>query len=214
MIYLCHFLPQLYNINGLLQGALLGLTLSFLIGPLFFSIIQAGIERGFQAGLAVALGIWISDFAYVLVMSSSIQILQQTPGIRQHIIWMGWVGSVLLIFFGIGTILAQKKIIEVSTTKPYRSLFGYAFRGFAINTVNPFTVFFWIGIAATISTYSVREIWLFFGGMFGVLIAADIFKACAAHWLRDHLSPRLIQIVQYCIGVFLIVSGVILAIKV
>lgn len=198
----------------MLQGALLGLTLSFLIGPLFFSIIQAGIERGFRAGLAVALGIWMSDFIYVIIIQSGIRALLSKLALEENAQWLGWAGSLILIGFGIGTLVFQNRKLKAAQSPPLRSIYSYAFRGFMINTVNPFTVFFWIGTAATIATYPPRQVWLFFSGMFAVLIIADVSKAKAAHWLRDHLSPRFIRIVQYCIGVFLIISGVVLALRV
>ncbi|MEN9414305.1 MAG: hypothetical protein RLZ62_609, partial [Bacteroidota bacterium] len=49
----------------LLKGVLLGISLSFMVGPLLFSVVEASIVRGFRAGMAVAAGIWSSDFLFI-----------------------------------------------------------------------------------------------------------------------------------------------------
>jgi threonine/homoserine/homoserine lactone efflux protein len=44
-------------INGIVSG----IVLAFLIGPVFFTIIQTSIERGFTSGVLVAVGVSFSD---------------------------------------------------------------------------------------------------------------------------------------------------------
>ena len=50
----------------LLQGIQTGLVLCIMLGPIFFALVQAGVERGMRAGLMVGLGIWISDLIFIL----------------------------------------------------------------------------------------------------------------------------------------------------
>jgi len=47
------------------NGVKFGFSLAFLIGPVFFTIIQTSIERGFWNGAWVALGVSLSDAVYV-----------------------------------------------------------------------------------------------------------------------------------------------------
>ena len=49
------------------NGFKLGIVLSFLIGPVFFTIIQTSIERGFRNGVFVAMGVSLSDILYVAI---------------------------------------------------------------------------------------------------------------------------------------------------
>lgn len=182
-----------------------------MIGPLFFSIVQAGIERGFYAGLALAFGIWVSDLLYVIVLKSSLYTLQSFTQWPHYTLFVGLAGSLLLVGFGIGSLLKHQETDTSLRHFTARSLPDYALRGFIINTVNPFTVFFWLGTAATLAGYTQERTWAFFTGMFGVLIISDVFKARAAHWLRDHLSPRIVSRVHRCIGIALISAGIVLA---
>jgi threonine/homoserine/homoserine lactone efflux protein len=195
------------------EGAFLGLTLSFMIGPLFFAIVQASIERGFYAGLAVGAGIWLSDLLYVVLLKSSMQTFHTLTQLPYYTLCAGLGGSVLLTAFGAVTLWKHRRPQALQQRFTAQNLSGYALRGFAINTVNPFTVFFWLGTAATMATYTQERMWAFFTGMFGVLIVTDVFKARMAHWLRDHLSPHVVSLVQRCIGVLLIVAGATLAIR-
>ena len=50
-----------------LNGIVSGIVLAFLIGPVFFTIIQTSIERGFWSGVFVAIGVSLSDAFYILV---------------------------------------------------------------------------------------------------------------------------------------------------
>ena len=43
------------------QGILFGLTLSLMVGPAFFSLIQTSITQGFRSGSQLAMGVALSD---------------------------------------------------------------------------------------------------------------------------------------------------------
>ena len=51
----------------LIKGIFLGLTLSILVGPIIFALLQTAIERGFRAGMMVGLGVWVSDLMYISI---------------------------------------------------------------------------------------------------------------------------------------------------
>ena len=50
-----------------LKGIQLGFLLAFLVGPVFFTIIQTSVERGFWNGALVAVGVSLSDTLYVTI---------------------------------------------------------------------------------------------------------------------------------------------------
>jgi threonine/homoserine/homoserine lactone efflux protein len=49
------------------NGLKLGIVLTFLVGPVFFTIIQTSVERGFWSGVVVSLGVSVSDILYVAI---------------------------------------------------------------------------------------------------------------------------------------------------
>ena len=212
----------------LLQGIVLGLSLSFMVGPLLFAILQAGIERGFRAGLAVAGGIWLSDVLYVLAVLYGLEMLAAMTALPDFKLWSGIAGGSLLVAFGAGNLLAKKppgtmQQPEDNTHHPEtlatknRTYSTYFFRGFLLNTINPFTVFFWLGITGAVlipNGWNDTQILIFFGGMLGTLILTDALKAYAAKRIRHFLTPRHSRQVRQGIGILLIVFGVVLMARV
>ncbi len=199
----------------LLEGILLGLTLSLMVGPLFFAIIQAGLAGGFRAGVAMAIGVWTSDVLFALLTHFGTSALASFTALPNFRLWAGLTGALLLISFGIGSLL-KRPLPAPSPVIPFPTvnLWRYILRGFLINTVNPFTVFFWIGIGsgviATRHSGGAAAIY-FFGGMLCTLALTDLLKAWGAKSLRQWLTPRHLWWVQQIIGMLLIVFGIVLA---
>ena len=208
----------------LIQGILLGISLSFMVGPLLFAILQAGVERGFRAGLAVAGGIWTSDVLYVLVVLYGLEMLAAMtvlPGFR---FWAGLAGGALLVAFGAGNLFFKKSADVHPSSLALgakeglsRTYTAYFLRGFLLNTINPFTVFFWLGIAGAVlipNGWSNVEILIFFGGMLGTLVVTDTLKAYAAKRVRHFLTPEHTRWVRIGIGVLLVIFGIVLVLRV
>lgn len=74
----------------LFQGVLLGFSLSFMVGPLLFAIMQASLERGFRAGLALASGIWTSDALYILLVYYGVDAMATLTSLPYFRLWSGW----------------------------------------------------------------------------------------------------------------------------
>ncbi|MCA0235810.1 MAG: LysE family translocator [Bacteroidetes bacterium] len=204
------------------QGVIWGISLSFMIGPLLFSIIEAGIVHGFRAGLAVALGIWVSDILYVGLVVSGMDALAQMTALPGFKMWSGVAGACLLSAFGIGAWLkAGKKMKKIETAladsgKSY-SIPSYVLRGFLLNTVNPFTVFFWLSITGAViipNGWDSAEALVFFAGMLGTLVVTDTLKAYGAREIRRFLTPQHTFWVQRSIGALLLIFGLVLLLRV
>jgi threonine/homoserine/homoserine lactone efflux protein len=216
----------------LIQGVLLGISLSFMVGPLLFAIVQAGIERGFRAGLAVAGGIWISDVLYVLIVFHAMDALITVTAIPNFKLWAGLSGGMLLVAFGMGSLFFSRtpmsgnqtehistldEPIEGGAVRHRRTYAAYLLRGFLLNTVNPFTVFFWLGIAGGVlapNGWSDRQVMIFFSGMLGTLVVTDTLKAYAAKRVRRFLTPEHTLWVQRGIGLLLVLFGAVLVFRV
>lgn len=201
------------------QGILLGLTLSLMVGPLLFAIVEAGLEGGFRSGMAVAVGVWLSDLMYVVLVWHSLEILQAVTAFPDFSWWAGLVGGGLLMAFGLGSFF--KKSPSVTTCVAPRAAFQtwgtYLLRGFLINTVNPFTVFFWVGIGGGVvapSQWSNAQMFRFFSAMLLTLCLADTLKAYAAKRVREWLTPEHIRWVKRGIGLILLVFGLVLMVRV
>lgn len=202
----------------LINGILVGLLLSILLGPLLFSLIQVGIEEGFRAGLSLALGIWISDFLFVFISFRSIRYISQIAETVQFRYILGIGGAIVLFIVGFMSLKKEIKSLPVKNNNPTgKSYLKHGITGFLINSLNPFTVFFWISVlgAYTLNTVHTQlEVYTFTAGILGTIMITDTLKVIMAKKIRGRLSLKNINWVRKISGASLIVFGVVLLVRV
>ncbi|MBK8348913.1 MAG: LysE family transporter [Saprospiraceae bacterium] len=199
------------------EGVMLGLTLSILLGPIFVALTQTGIKHGIRAGLSVGTGIWVSD---ILVISVGWFFIKQLDSMAKHPsfqLWMGMVGGIILITFGILSILNKHKKDDQTKAFSARTYFGYFTKGFAVNFINPFTFVFWLGV---MSTYVLgkgingMETILLFGGIMATIVLTDSLKVILAKLIRSRMKHHHIILFSRIAGVMLIIFGITLFVRV
>jgi threonine/homoserine/homoserine lactone efflux protein len=209
------------------KGILLGISLSFMIGPLLFTIIQASLEDGFKAGFLVAVGMWLSDVLFMAMILLGLAQLSALNVLVDYKDIISIVGGIVILSFGIGSILASQKAARLADafekdhtmatmhqiSKP-KSV--YFFRGFLLNSINPGTIFFWLGlITAAIlpNQWAKTDLYWFFSGLLLALIVTDLLKIYAAKKLKQILTPHHIRKIQTGIGAVLVLFGIFLIVK-
>jgi threonine/homoserine/homoserine lactone efflux protein len=191
------------------KGVVLGLILAVAIGPVFFSLIQTSIKQGFGAGVFMALGISLSDVAYIVLVTFG---MYQIFGESQWQHSMGMVGGGVLILFGLGSIIkARRKVaaVEVPLGERYSGVFRLIAKGFIINGVNPVVPLFWIGVGLSVSEYgfSGADHFGFFAVVIATVFITDLLKAYLAGKIRHWVTPRFLSILNVSVGVALILFG-------
>lgn len=84
--------------TAIINGIFVGITLSLMVGPALFMLLQTSLHRGFKYGFNIAIGILLSDaLALSLVWFGVSKILGEDP--RQNL-WFSLVGGIILILFG------------------------------------------------------------------------------------------------------------------
>jgi threonine/homoserine/homoserine lactone efflux protein len=200
----------------IIEGILLGLTLTILLGPIFIALTQTGIQHGIKAGISVGTGIWCSDIL-VIVMGwlfiKQVDELTKNPAFH---FWMGMTGGLLLIIFGIISFINPHKSDQKVKAFNARSYLGYWSKGFAVNFFNPFTFVFWIGV---LSTYilgkginSVETLKLF-GSIMVTICLTDSLKVVLAKMIRSRMHLKHIILFGKIAGLLLIIFGIVLIIR-
>lgn len=199
-----------------LQGIILGLTLSALLGPALFTLLQTSIHRGLKSGMFLAIGIFLSDLSVVyLSLLGALQLISQ----KNNYMIAGIIGGSILIGFGIYTFLHKIHLednnegIEIRVPGPLT----YILKGFFLNIMNPFVWFFWISAMVGVSaTYGADKhgIIIFFAGTLATVFGADVLKVFIAHRIKDHLNAKILVRVNHFVGLLLIVFGIFLIIRV
>jgi len=192
----------------ILNGIASGIVLAFLIGPVFFTILQTSMERGFWSGFFVAVGVSLSDAFYIVVSYLGLVQFLQTEATRNYLAYGGG-----LVLFGFGIYYLFIKSRSLNNFYPdkikYRSPQRLIAKGFLINGLSPMVIFFWIatvGIATTQFGYtSAKEVVLFFTAIVLTVFGTDILKAKLADKLRLLITPRFIRMLNIVLGIVLIV---------
>jgi len=195
--------------DKVLQGIQFGVVLAFLIGPVFFTIIQTSIEKGFFYGVMVALGVSMSDIIYVAICYLGLISLIDDP--KNHV-YMAYIGGGILTLFGVYHVLIKgrsRSLFRPSTKE--KGIFRYILKGFIMNGFSPTVLFFWVG---TISLVSIdfgytqgTDFYIFFGAVLITVLMTDILKAFLADKLRAMITSRFIKITNIVLGLVLIVFG-------
>lgn len=203
----------------LLNGIQFGLALSILAGPILFALVQTSIEQGFRAGWAVGSGIWMSDLLFILATYFGISYVAELTKWDGLEFALGIIGGIILMIFGIGALVIKSPSIDNFERKAirYSSYFSLWLKGFLINTFNPFTFFFWIGVSGILFTekeLQPGEAQLFYGGLIGTIISTDLIKVGLAKAIRSWLKPKFILWMRRIAGIALIIFGIVLLIRV
>ncbi len=198
----------MFELKVILEGVFFGLTLSILLGPTFFYLMQASIDRGFRAGFSVALGILLGDIALVLCAYLGATQFFQLP---QNKTALGLIGGMVIVIFGCASIFQKASSLEIKIEQ--LDYFMLGLKGLLINIVNPFVWLFWLGIISAMdSKYnSVTENLLTF--LFFVLLTTvlmDFVKIYIAGKLKKKLSPEAIGRVNTLAGIALVIFGIVL----
>jgi threonine/homoserine/homoserine lactone efflux protein len=192
----------------ILNGIVTGVVLAFLIGPVFFAIIQTSIERGFWSGFFVAVGVSLSDVLYITVSYLGLIQFIQTENFRNY---LAYGGGIVLMLFGLYYLFVKNKTLtNFDPEKVHtRSWFRLMSKGFIINGLSPMVLFFWlatVGVATTRLGYSSsREIAVFFASIVGTVFSTDLLKAKLADKLRLIITTKFIRIMNIVLGILLIV---------
>lgn len=195
------------------DGIKSGLVLSILVGPILFTLIQTSIEQGFRAGWMVGLGIWLSDLLFIVATYFSISLMAQVAQWEGLEFWLGTVGGVILVAFGIGSFLSKPPTVESMENKAVRhsSYFTLWLKGFLVNTINPFTLVFWLTVSGLLFAkqgLGADDAKYFYGGLLGTLVVTDTVKAALAKMIRKYLKPKYIMKMRQVLGAIFIGCGI------
>lgn len=176
-----------------LKGFLTGIGLSMALGTVFFAIIHHAIQRGYTAGVKIAVGVMISDILFVvLVMSGSFM----TTFLERYEWEAAITGAALLSVFGLVQVLYHRtpQTIQVDTQGKDWALY---LKGFFLNVVNPVNFFVWVLISVTLITYgytTYQMIAFFSGTILSIFLtesALALFAASMSRLLTEKVKKRL-----------------------
>ncbi len=195
--------------QALLNGIYWGLILAVLVGPVLFILVQAGIERGFRAGVVIASGMWVGDLLFVLLTYFGLSHMLQASEWAGFESTLGLVGGAILVSLGIATCRSKAPVqtSETSLSDDYPTLW---LKGLVLNTINPFCVFYWVMISSTVVSDNYQtssQAAMFYAGIIGTIVTTDCLKVYLAKELRRWLTIEHVKLVRHGTGLVLLFVG-------
>ncbi|MFK7813777.1 MAG: LysE family translocator [Maribacter sp.] len=196
----------------------LGFFLSFMIGPVFFVLLETSALKGFRAAIVFDLGVVLADVLFITVAYfSSFQLLENLsnqPGLYVF-------GGVILLVYGITTFAKKDsknkaRETEEKAVKISKGYLGLFIKGFLLNFINIGVLVFWLGIIIIVGPSvdnDPNRIRIFFGSMLAAYFITDVFKILLAKQLKRKLTPERIYLIKKGLGVILIICGLVLITK-
>ena len=132
---------------------LIGFFMAFMIGPVFFMLIQTSILKGARAAISFDIGVILGDITFILIAyygsRSLLEKIKDDPRLF-------FIGGLVLIIYGLITYfdrqskkeaLENAKTIEVPIKSNYIKLF---FKGYFLNFINVGVLAGWLGIVVVV----------------------------------------------------------------
>lgn len=203
-------------VQDILAAIPMGIFLAFLLGPVFFVLLETAALKGFRAAISFDLGVILADviFLFIAYLSTSklLSRLKDDPGLFIF-------GGMILATYGIMTFIQTKKSLTVDDDTPeVRKLsrsdyFGLAAKGFLLNFINIGVLGFWLGLIIVFGPTLDMEpnrITVFFSTVLGTYLILDIFKILLAKKLNRKLTPDRIFKMKRGISMVMVIFGGIL----
>lgn len=198
----------------------IGFFMAFMIGPVFFMLIQTSILKGARAAIVFDLGVILGDLVFILIAYYGSRPLLEEIKDDPRLFFLG---GLVLIIYGLITYfekqnkkeaLESAKSIDVPIVKNnYLKLF---FKGFFLNFINVGVLAFWLGTVLVIGPslkMDQNAIFWYFGTVLIGYFVTDLGKIFLAKQLRNKMTPRVIYRVKRIMGIILIICGIFLILK-
>ncbi|SDW10325.1 LysE family translocator [Flavobacterium degerlachei] len=202
-------------INDILSGIPWGIFLSFMIGPVFFILLETSIIKGFRAAIVFDLGVILGDIVFIgIAYLGSYRLIQSLKDKPALFIF----GGILMLAYGVISFISLRKEKKINTKeidneiirKNYLSLF---IKGFFLNIINIGVLGFWLAIIISIGPKMEMEasrMMTFFSAVIITYLFVDCIKILLAKQLKSKMTPTNILKIKKGISVVLMVFGLVL----
>ena len=199
-------------IQDILMAIPLGILLCFLIGPVFFVVLETAATKGIRAAIVFDLGVITADLIFIAIaIFSSYRLINSIKDEPALYIF----GGLIMVTYGLISFIklnkASKTIndsIELEFIRnDYKSLY---FKGFILNFINVGVLGFWLLVALTfgpILELKTSRLVVFFTSVIITYLLIDLVKMFLAKKLKNKMTPLNILKIKKLTSILLIVFG-------
>jgi threonine/homoserine/homoserine lactone efflux protein len=200
-------------INDILSGIPWGIFLSFMIGPVFFILLETSIIKGFRAALVFDLGVVLGDIVFITIAYiGSYRLITSIKDNSALFIF----GGIVMLAYGIISYISLHKEKKVDTHKIDNEIIrkdylGLFIKGFFLNIINVGVLGFWLAIIISVGPkleMQTSRMLTFFTSVIFTYVFVDSIKILLAKQLKNKMTPKNILKIKKGISIVLMVFGV------
>lgn len=202
-------------VNDILSGIPWGIFLSFMIGPVFFILLETSIIKGFRAALVFDLGVVLGDVVFITI--AYVGSYRLITSIKDNSALFMF-GGILMLAYGIISYISLKKEQKIETKvidneiirKNYSGLF---IKGFFLNIINIGVLGFWLAIIISVGPkleMQTSRMITFFITVILTYLLVDCLKIVLAKQLKTKMTPINILKIKKGICFVLMIFGIVL----
>lgn len=202
-------------INDILAGLPWGLFLSFMVGPVFFILLETSITKGFRAAIVFDFGVVLGDIFFIAIAYLGsyrlIQSLKDKPALFIF-------GGIIMLAYGIISFVRLRNEEKIDDEEIDRDIikrnYGSLFiKGFLLNVINIGVLGFWLAVIISVGPKLEMQnsrMFTFFTSVIITYLAVDCLKILLAKQLKSKMTPTNILKIKKGISIVLMVFGLVL----
>jgi len=200
-----------------LNALITGFFLSFMVGPVFFVLLETSATKGIKQAIVFDLGVITADVIFIfLSYYGSYALLNKIKDDPR--LFFG--GGIILFSYGLITFIKEKRRKIILDPKlviiEKENLLGQFFKGFLLNFINVGVLGFWLALVIVISSnvgMNGERVFLYFTSIIIAYFVTDLGKIILAKQLKNKLTPSVITKIRKIMGIILMVIGLAIALK-
>ena len=202
-------------INDILSGIPWGIFLSFMIGPVFFILLETSIVKGFRAALTFDLGVVLADIIFITI--AYLGSYRLITSIKDNSALFMF-GGIVMLAYGVISYIGLHKEKKVDTHKIDNEIIrkdylGLFIKGFFLNIINIAVLGFWLAIIISVGPkleMQMPRMLTFFTTVIITYLLVDSVKIVLAKQLKSKMTPTNILKIKKGISIVLMIFGVVL----
>jgi len=200
--------------NDIINAIPIGIGLAFMIGPVFFVLLETSATKGFRAALVFDIGVIIADIIFIYFAYYGSRTLLEKIKDDPKLFLLG--GGILFVYGLLIFFKRRKPIItdDDLVVVEKNNYFGLFFKGFLLNFINIGVLAFWLGMIVVISPQLEMDdsrIFTYFAAVLLAYFITDLLKILLAKQLKNKLTPIVIRKIKRGMGIALMIFGLFLA---
>lgn len=205
-------------INDILSGIPWGIFLSFMIGPVFFILLETSIIKGFRAALVFDLGVVLGDIVFITI--AYVGSYRLITSIKDNSALFMF-GGILMLSYGVISYISLHKENKVNVDKIDNEIIkkdylGLFIKGFFLNIINVGVLGFWLAIIISVGPKLEMQnsrMFTFFASVIVTYVLVDCIKILLAKQLKTNLTPDNILKIKKGISIVLMIFGIALIVQ-